>query len=222
MACDTALAALLRAACDDPEAQQILADYLEESGSPLASYVRLSLYDGYDGYGDDGYGGYGGGGYGGGGYGDGGGADDGGGYGGDGGGGGDGGYGGDGGDGCDCDYHNFYNNRNIGVIQTGLHIIYTTGGYYPLVRIAWCRPRPDGVSYDLVNARVIGRFGLKAQIAVLAEKGPQADTVLLEPAARPEPQFAVVNRCVPCNPKAWAKEMPRPKGWKHQDEEVMT
>ena len=99
------------------------------------------------------------------------------------------------------------------MIQPGLCIICTRGGYYPWVRIAWCRPRSDGVTFDLINARVLHRFGSGVHLAVLADRGPASDTQLLEPAKIPEPQFCVVERCLVCNPEAWRDAMPKPEGW---------
>ena len=100
------------------------------------------------------------------------------------------------------------------MIQVGLGIVCTRGGYWPWVRIAWCRPRAGNpLVFDLVNARVISRYGTNGELSVLAAKGPLATTKLLTASVSPEPQFAVVERFIPCDPAAWTKDMSMPEDW---------
>ena len=94
----------------------------------------------------------------------------------------------------------------------GLRIVHMPAGWNPYVVIAWCKI-VDGWVHFASGYRVIRRFGESAQIAVLAAKGPQADTQLLDPAPLPGGcSTACVSRFDVANPKAWAKEMPEPKG----------
>jgi uncharacterized protein (TIGR02996 family) len=187
--------------------------------------------DGYGGYGDGYYaagGSDGGGGYGSGGYGDGGdggsagGADAGGGYG--SGGYGDGGYGdgGSGGDGGDGD------GVGVGVgagaiikthlsggfvMNDGLHLVCSPGGWSPYVIVAWCRVRDGWVVYE-PGHRCVRRFGGLAQLSRLAAKGPIASTELLDPSENGGGcSTAAVVRYEVCNPDAWAEACPKPKGW---------
>jgi hypothetical protein len=164
---------------------------------------------GYGGYGGDGgYGGYGGGG------GDGSGGGGGGGYGG-GGGGGDGGYGGYGGDGGDGgDGGGVIPKMEAShMIDGALQIISVPAGSYPYVLIGWAK-RFGGDEYDIHGARIIKRFGNTAALSDLAENGPKKDTQLLMASVLPERINRIhVTRCIPCNPKAWKKECPRPKDW---------
>ena len=59
--------------------------------------------------------------------------------------------------------------------------------------------------------RVIKRFGAEAQLAVLAREGPKSNTQLLEAAEEEFTSVGLVSRAIPCDPKAWKKECPKPK-----------
>ena len=204
-------------------------------------------YGGYGGGGGGGYGyGYGGDGYGGGGYGYGGGGDGYGyGYGGGGydddsyddddsdGGGGDGygGYGGYGGGGYDGGGDDGGGGGGGGyllkeaLLEPGLTIICSpSGGDWPFVRVGWLR-RKCGDEWEIVNARIIRRFGhgpeKPAELARIAQDGPWRDgagrqraTQLLAASAKPEPIHRLhVCRSIACNPDAWAEDCPRPADW---------
>ena len=152
-----------------------------------------------DGYGDgggDGYGGgYGGDGYGGDGYGDGG-----------GGGGGDGGDGGgDGGGGGDVKF-----SEGFGVIE-GLYIVCSPGGYYPYVRIGWCRR--DDIWIEMHNCRVIKRFGTNAELAKIAKEGPKSNTNLLSVSKMERVCVAMASRVIECAPLAWVEACPKPESF---------
>jgi len=200
--------------------QLIFADWLDERGSPDNAFLIRSQgifkrfidgdgdgggggYGGYGGYGD----GYGDGGYGGG-YGGGGG-----GYGGGGGGYGGGGdsygdsYGGDG-DGGDGGKPSTQTIPDGLTMKNGLHIITIPAGYSPYVMVGWAE-RND-LFIEFRNCRVIRNFGSRAQLSVIAKKGPQFDTVLLEASEEESIPITSIGRSIPCDPKKWAKECPKP------------
>jgi len=130
----------------------------------------------------------------------------GGGYDGDGGGGGfGGGFGGDGG----YDYKPKF--QQAITMKSGLNIVYVPTGYSPYVSVGWFRV--NDLDCPAQNIRTIRRFGALAQLAVLAEKGPQEDTVLLELAAEGGVGFCTVGNYWPCNEAAWAAYCPKPEGW---------
>jgi uncharacterized protein (TIGR02996 family) len=205
--------------------QLVYADWLEEAGRhELANSVRrFGLFEKYFGDGGDGGGGFGGGdgddsGFGGGGFGGGGGGDGGdsgggdGGFGGDGGG--DSGFGGGGFGGDDSGdsgglKKTIQLSQGFTMIDGNLYIISTPSGYYPWVVIGWYRA--GDLTATMRNCRVIRRYGSRAQLAVIAQKGPQRDTELL--AASEEEEFPVqsISRIIPCDPKSWAKECPKPE-----------
>lgn len=170
----------------DTTSQLILADLIEETGSPeLASVIRrFGVIKGFGGGGGgDGYGGGGDGGYG---------------F-------GDGGYGG-GGDG--------YGGKKSTIIEglivpDGLYLISTPSGYYPWVWIVWVE-RHD-LFFHFRNARVVRRYGGRSQLAALAKKGPASDTELLDASESEWVPVTSVTRAIPCDPKAWAKECPKPQ-----------
>ncbi len=166
----------------------------------------------FDGGGDGDGGGFGGGGFGGG-------DGDGGGFGGGDGSGGDGGgadadggiYGGSigGSSGSSSGSGNFIISRGFAMVEPGLHIICVPAGYYPYVRIGWCERRDDMLV--IRNCRVIKKFGTLAELAAIAEEGPKVSTKLLTMAKYETTATGLIARCIPCNPKAWAKECPKPE-----------
>ncbi len=158
-----------------------------------------------DGYGSDGDG-YGDGGYGVDGDGDGGG---------DGGGGDGGGYGGSGGY-VGCATNSIKENAEM---RHGLAIVCSPAGYGPYVRIGWCR-RVDGDEWEIVNARVVRRFGTGGELAKLAVDGPLTDTQLLSAAATPSPIHRLhAIRYEAASESAWAEHCPRPHGWTDEEGE---
>lgn len=90
----------------------------------------------------------------------------------------------------------------------GLYIICSPGGYYPYVRIGWCR-RADSM-IEMRCCRVIRRFGTDAQLAVIAKDGPISSTQLLDPSDVEYVSVGMVSRLIPCNEKKWRKECPKP------------
>jgi uncharacterized protein (TIGR02996 family) len=199
----------------------VFADWLEERGWPrdarmvrsgigfVGNTIRGGGYgdggDGYGGYGDgyyaaggsDGGGGYGSGGYGDGGYGDGGSG------------------GGDGGDGDGDGAGAIIKTHLSGgfVMNDGLHLVCSPGGWSPYVIVAWCRVRDGWVVYE-PGHRCVRRFGGLAQLSRLAAKGPIASTELLDPSENGGGcSTAAVVRYEVCNPDAWAEACPKPKGW---------
>jgi uncharacterized protein (TIGR02996 family) len=192
-----ALVAAIRESPTDATLRKVFADYLEEYDAPqLARLVRIGMIgpinrggDGGYGYGGDGYGGYGGDGYGG--------------YGGDGGDGGYGGYGDGGGDGVKILI-------SEGLTMTdGMYIITIAAGYSPYVMIGWAEVGDLFVTFR--NCRVIRKFGSRANLAVIAKKGPQSDTELLAPSECEYIGIAMIGRAIPCVPANWRKECPEPK-----------
>jgi hypothetical protein len=206
----------------EPTPRKMLADWCHENGLTESARQIASghgwILEGYDGDGDGGGGGGGydgdggdGGGGGGGGYdGDGGGGD-----GGDGGGGGYDGYGGDGGDGGGGGYGGggiFKFSTGYIMTAPGLYIVCTAAGYYPYVRIAWCRRADDQIV--MTGARVLKQFGSYVELSRLAVEGPVSSTKLLTASKLPSGCSAgIVTRWEACEPAAWAKECPKPKGW---------
>jgi uncharacterized protein (TIGR02996 family) len=212
----------------------VFADWLEERGWPRDArmvrsgigFVGNTIRGGGYGDGGDGSGGYGSGGYGDGGYGAGdgyygagGSADGSGGYG--SGGYGDGGYGdggsggGDGGDGDGDGAGAIIKTHLSGgfVMNDGLHLVCSPGGWSPYVIVAWCRVRDGWVVYE-PGHRCVRRFGGLAQLSRLAAKGPIASTELLDPSENGGGcSTAAVVRYEVCNPDAWAEACPKPKGW---------
>jgi uncharacterized protein (TIGR02996 family) len=193
----------------------VLADLFDENMMPESAELLRAGFCFNRGDGDGGGCGYGDGcGYGGGdGGGDGGGCGggDGCGYGGgDGGGGGGGGGGGDGG-GCGGGDGggDVYFSRGFAMVDDGLYIICSPGGYYPYVRIGWCR-RVDGF-IEMLNCRVIRRFGTGAQLAKLAKEGPVSTTQLLEASDVEWVSIPSASRIIRCDAKAWKTECPKPK-----------
>jgi hypothetical protein len=191
----------------EPDARAVLEDVLLAEGRAIKDQLRyLRFYDyGYGG--DDGSsgGGYGGGGYGGdgddgssgGGYGGGYDGDDGssgGGYG--------GGYGGE---------FDKTSERGHVDMEEGLKVVSVISGYVPYVFVGWLR-RIDGDEYELVNARVIRRFGDGYSIAELALKGPKLGpgaTQLLPPATETVHRL-MMSRCIAANVEAWKAACPAP------------
>jgi len=185
--------------------QLIMADYLDESESPsLAGVIRdHGIYWNFVGGGDGGGGGGGGGvGGDGGDGGDGGGGDGGGGGG--GGGGGDGGGGGGGGGPCSKSKipEGF-------AVNDGLYIFSMPGGWYPWVLVGWAER--DDLFIKFQNCRVIRRYGSRAQLSVIAKKGPQRDTELLEPSELELIPVTSISRAIICDEEAWKVYCPRPK-----------
>jgi hypothetical protein len=195
----------------DPEYRAVLEDWLAESGQVLSLPILFNHYDGY-GYGSGGDGsGSGGGGYGSGdgGYGDGG-YGDGGGDGGYGDGGyGDGGYGsggyGDGGfgDGGDLKF------CRRDTMTEGLRIVSVPAGSYPYVLVGWVKQR-RGDEFDVLNCRVVRRYGQNVSLSWLAQNGPAKDTKLNDLSPREEFHRLHVTRCIPCVEAPWLEFCPRP------------
>jgi hypothetical protein len=206
----------------DPATRFVLEDWLQERGRYLTLLlVGTQNGGGYDdgGYGYDdggyggGYGGYSGGyGYDDGGYGDGGGGYGDGGYGYD-----DGGYGDGGGgygDGGDKLFPGAVFSKGQPV-NHGLYIVSVpSGGYYPYTIVGWVR-RVEGDEWEAVGARIIRRYGPSVSLTTLAEKGPQEGTELLPASHLPRPVHRLhMGLPLKCDVKAWAKDCPKPKGWK--------
>jgi hypothetical protein len=173
----------------EPDARAVLEDVLLAEGRAIKDQLRyLRFYDyGYGG--DDGSsgGGYGGGGYGGDGS-------SGGGYG--------GGYGGE---------FDKTSERGHVDMEEGLKVVSVISGYVPYVFVGWLR-RIDGDEYELVNARVIRRFGDGYSIAELALKGPKLGpgaTQLLPPATETVHRL-MMSRCIAANVEAWKAACPAP------------
>jgi len=128
---------------------------------------------------------------------------------------GDGGYGGGGGDGDGGDGGyggGLINNIRSYAVRDGLHILSMPGGYNPYVLIGWVE-RQDFI-LRVRGARVIRRFGQSGQLAKLATGGPikgSNPTQLLDASAEEFVALAVVSRAIPCDPKKWAKECPKPE-----------
>lgn len=185
----------------DPDERAVAEDALLEAGRPRPPLPPYSggNGDGYggftldgDGYGDGGYGGSGGDG--------------------DGGGGDGGGYGGSGG----CATNSIKENAEM---RHGLAIVCSPAGYGPYVRIGWCR-RVDGDEWEIVNARVVRRFGTGGELAKLAVDGPLTDTQLLSAAATPSPIHRLhAIRYEAASESAWAEHCPRPHGWTDEEGE---
>jgi hypothetical protein len=141
-------------------------------------------------------------------------------YGGDGDGGGDGGYGGGGGYGGDGDGGDGgYGGDGGGsktltaipeglIVTDGLYFLTTPSGYYPWVLIGWVERRDLFVR--LRNCRVVRRYGSRTQLAVIAKKGPGRDTELLDASAEEWIPITSITRAIPCDPKAWQAECPKP------------
>jgi hypothetical protein len=64
---------------------------------------------------------------------------------------------------------------------------------------------------ELRNCRIIRRFGREAQLAVLAKKGPQRDTQLLEMTESESVSAGIVSRAIPADPEAWSEYCPKPE-----------
>lgn len=93
----------------------------------------------------------------------------------------------------------------------GLSLITLASGYNPFVLVGWAR-RGD-FFVEMHGCRVVRRYGNRAQLAVIASKGPQRDTELLAASAVEYVGVVMIGRVIPCDEDAWAKECPRPKGW---------
>ena len=94
-------------------------------------------------------------------------------------------------------------------MNDGLCIVTVAAGYYPYVLIGWAEP--GDLFVTMRNCRIIRRFGSRAQLSIIAQKGPQADTELLEPSESELIGIAQIGRVIPCNPAKWKKECPMPK-----------
>lgn len=191
MITDNAVALFRRTVDSYPDATvaKILADELDDIG--LSKTARLVRSSGIFHYHESGYGG-----------GDGG-------YGGDGGGGGGGGYGGDG-DGGYGGVLKIKNRYSEGIIVgNGFYILTVAGGYAPYVLVGWVERHDDMTR--LRNSRVIRKFGSRAQLSVIAKKGPRSDTDLLD--LSPEEWIPVgsCGRIIPADPKAWKDQCPKPE-----------
>ena len=90
----------------------------------------------------------------------------------------------------------------------GLHILTAPSGYYPWVWIAWVER--DDLFLKLRNCRVIRRYGNRAELAVLAKKGPARDTELLTASELEEVPITSITRTIRCDPDKWLKECPKP------------
>lgn len=95
------------------------------------------------------------------------------------------------------------------MITDGLYILCSPGGYYPYVRVGWCR-RIDGF-IEVYNCRLIRRFGTNAELSRIAKTGPMTSTQLLSPSPVEYVSVVAVSRLIPADPAAWVKECPRPE-----------
>ena len=100
-------------------------------------------------------------------------------------------------------------------MRNGLKIFSLPGGYYPFVLVGWLR-RVEGDEYEVLSGRVIRRFGQSQALSSLAQKGPAKDTELLAASPTETVHRLLIGRCIPCEPSAWAKECPKPEGWRDE------
>jgi hypothetical protein len=107
-------------------------------------------------------------------------------------------------------------------MDSGLYIIAVPSGYNPFVLVGWLRPDPrntgpfHGDEWEMLNGRVLRRFGAKAELGVMAENGPQEDTELLEATKREAYHRLAWGRAIPCNPASWKEVCPRPDIWNEE------
>ena len=93
----------------------------------------------------------------------------------------------------------------------GLCIVSTPEGYYQTVRIGWLRHVGEDV-WEMIDSRILKRYGGNGSWAELSVKGPFEDTILLAPCTELI-HILQLQRCVICDPKVWAKDCPMPEGW---------
>ncbi len=107
-------------------------------------------------------------------------------------------------------------------MRTGLTILQVTGGYYgrAVTLVGWVR-RVGGDEFEMLPGHITvwresGAYNQNG-LDVLAAKGPVSGYKVSEPAETPEQLHRLlVRRPKPANEKAWAKILPKPKGWQEQ------
>lgn len=93
-------------------------------------------------------------------------------------------------------------------MDDGLYIMCMPGGWYPWVMVGWVEC--DDLFIKFKNCRVIRRYGSSAQLSVIAKKGPQRDTELLEPSELELIAITSISRAILCDEVAWKTYCPRP------------
>lgn len=94
-------------------------------------------------------------------------------------------------------------------MDDGLYILSMPGGWYPWVLVGWAER--DDLFIKFRNCRVIRRYGSRAQLSVIAKKGPQRDTELLEPSELELIPVTSISRAIICDEESWKVYCPRPK-----------
>lgn len=104
-------------------------------------------------------------------------------------------------------------------MRVGLTILQVTGGYYgrAVTMVGWMR-QVSGDEFEMLPGNVTvwrktGEFDPNG-LDTLAANGPGKDYSTSEPSKTVEQLHRLlVRRPKPCDEKAWAKVLPKPKGW---------